>query len=225
MNAVIFDFDRTLVNLGDFVQWSEAKSKITDEYVACGVSPEFVEKHQSIFALLTEVRDELGKQHSQRMVFNVQDRVCKILETYELMAIEKAFLMPGALEALKFAEDKKIKVGIVSSNSPSCIIQCMRRLGVLSYVDCIVGRGPRLRIKPYPDQVLLCLKKLKCKPENTVMIGDHIADLRSAKASGIAFIGVLTGRTLRANFESEKADHIIETLEELPQILQKLWGN
>jgi phosphoglycolate phosphatase-like HAD superfamily hydrolase len=99
----------------------------------------------------------------------------------------------------------------------------MRKLGILSYVDYVSGRDPKLRIKPHPDQVILCLKKLKCNPEHSVMIGDNIADLRSAKAAGITFTAVITGRVPRTDFESEKADYIIQNLDELPQILQKLF--
>jgi phosphoglycolate phosphatase-like HAD superfamily hydrolase len=55
------------------------------------------------------------------------------------------------------------------------------------------------------------------------MIGDNLADLRSAKTTGTPFIAVTTGRVSRSDFESEKADYIIQNLEELPGILQKLF--
>jgi len=223
MNAVLFDFDRTLVNLGDYVPWKEAKEKMMDVYIASGVSPEFIKQYQSIFILLIEIIDELSKSLPQVEVIKIQSHASKILENYELMGVNQATLMVGALDALKFVKDKKLKVGVVSSNAPSSVKQCMRKLGILKYVDYISGRDPKLRIKPYPDQIVLCLKKLKCNPENSVMIGDNLADLRSAKALDVTFIAVITGRVSRSDFESEKADYIIQNLEELPGILLKLF--
>lgn len=65
------------------------------------------------------------------------------------------------------------------------------------------------RGKPFPEQLMLCAKKLKVKPKDCLVVGDSKYDCLAAKRAGMDFVHVLTGITKRQELKHE---HPILTL-------------
>ncbi|MEK7355500.1 MAG: HAD hydrolase-like protein [Bdellovibrionota bacterium] len=59
----------------------------------------------------------------------------------------------------------------------------------------------------------------KIRPENSVMIGDRLHDIRGGKLNGLATVGVTGGYGSRSELVEAGADHIVDTVTELESLL------
>lgn len=59
--------------------------------------------------------------------------------------------------------------------------------------DVAVTADQTQRHKPFPDPLLLALKKLNADPAETVYIGDAVTDFQAARAARIRFAGAVYG--------------------------------
>jgi phosphoglycolate phosphatase-like HAD superfamily hydrolase len=80
------------------------------------------------------------------------------------------------------------------------------------------------KMKPYPHQVLVCLKKLACKPDEAMMVGDGYDDMLAARRSNVFAVAVLTGRIGAEELAKAGADRLIENLSELPKLILETCG-
>ena len=221
LKCVIFDFDRTLVNLLDFTDWNRARILVAKSYLKNQVPKTLIAKHnRGPFRLFYNVYYELAPTCPEGKLKEIQLEASKSLEKFEVEGAFKAELMLGAYETLKWIKKHGIRVGIVSTNSRSSIEVAASRLEIADFIDVVIGRYPLPeRMKPYPHQVLACLRKLAYKPNETMMVGDGCNDILAAKQCDIFAVAVLTGRTSREELLKAGANKIIKNLFELPKLI------
>ena len=222
--CVIFDFDLTLMSLSDFVDWGRGRWLVIQTYLKHGVPENLVSQHSQggLLSVLNGVYEELLRRFSPDEAESIQAEAFKALEECEAEGIFNARLMPGCLEALRWLKGKGLEIGIVSSNSEGVINDILRLHDLDSFIDAIVARDVRYRMKPHPDQFIACMKKMDCKPQNTVAVGDTSRDMMAAKEAGILAIGVLTGLTSEEELSAAGADKVVRDLHELPEVLLTL---
>jgi len=104
--------------------------------------------------------------------------------------IPKYRVYEGIVEVLKWAKDKGIKVGIVSSTRRDHIEKVLKFFNLSDYIDLIVG-NQRAYKKPHPKLVEMALEGLGVKAENTLYIGDHDVDAEMCARAGIRFVGCI----------------------------------
>jgi len=224
VRCVVFDFDLTLINLSEFVDWGRAQRLIIQTYLKYGISENLVRQHSQggLLFLLDSVYEELLRRFSSDKAESIQAEAFKAVEECEAEGIFNAQLMPWCLEALRWLKDKGLKIGIVSSNSEGVINKILRLHGLDSFIDAVIARDICYRLKPHPDQFIACIKKIGCKPQNTVAVGDTSRDMIAAKEAGILAIGILTGLTNKEGLLAAGAAKIIRDLHELPEALSTL---
>ena len=221
INCVVFDFDRTLMNLTDFVDWKYARQLILQTYRNNGAPENLVKQFHkgSFYLLLIKIPEELLKYLSPHEVKKIQSAVFAVLEESEAEGILNSELMPGCLDTLQWLTNKDIKIGIASSNSDSVIQEILRIHHINFLIKAIVARDIRYRMKPHPDQFLLCMKKIGCNSQHSIAVGDSRWDIIAAKEAGMFAIGVLTGLSGKEELLAVKPDRIIRSLYELPNLL------
>lgn len=224
VGCVVFDFDLTLVNLSEFVDWGRARWLIIQTYLKHGVPENIVRQHSQsgLLSMLNGVYKELLRRLSPDKAGKIQTEAFKALEECEAEGTFNARPMPGCLKALRWLKSKGIKIGIASSNSEEVVNEILRIHGLNSFIDVVIARDVRYRMKPHPDQFIACMKKIGCEPQNTVAVGDASRDMMAAKEAGILAIGVLTGLASKEEFSAAGADKIVRDLHELPEALLTL---
>jgi len=219
---VIFDFDRTLMNLGSFTDWQSARQDLIEVFLRSGVPEQVVEKLQRSGFQLIKLRDELSALGYADDGLRIWERACEILDEYERAGAERAELLPGVREALNWLRTEGYGIGIVSSNGYKIVEDLLRREGLLGFFDAILARSFDFRMKPYPDQVKECMRRLGSDPERTFLVGDTARDIEAARMAGIRGIGVLTGRTSAEELLRAGAERVISSLRVLPSALKEL---
>lgn len=131
----------------------------------------------------------------------------------------------GIDELVELLLERGFVLGLVSSSRMNWIDMVLDRLIFSDKFKYIVSVNDRddLRSKPDPDGYLEAMKKLKVKPQDTIIIEDSNTGIKAAKASGALVI------CLKENhfdgYQPMEADIYIEKLSDLTKILKLLENN
>lgn len=225
-NCLLFDFDGTLVNLGNNVNWQAALDQIADLYIKRGVPKHIVSKYSSNpFSLIVNSYDTILGALALPEAVRIWDEALEILEAEEVKGARKATPTKGCMEALQWLKQHELRVGIVSENSERVVSYLLRRFKMDKLVDVVIARSSRYRLKPYPDQILLCLRKIQ-QSTNTkliaALVGDDVADVEAGKAAEIYVIVVLAeSRVVLKRLLEAQPDCVIENLHELLALFEE----
>lgn len=102
---------------------------------------------------------------------------------------------PGVVAALERLRDAGARLGVCTNKREGLSHQLLGQLGLAGYFDAVVG-GDSLPVrKPDGGHLLGTLAAMKCGPEDAVMVGDSINDIRAARNAGVPVVAVSFGYT------------------------------
>ena len=149
------------------------------------------------------------------------------LETIKLLNVEKPqwpkeaeILYCDTEECLKKLS-KKYKIGVIANQSLGTEKR-LENFGILKYIDLVIASAEEGVAKPDKRIFEIALERSNCAPANAVMIGDRIDnDIVPAKMLGMKTIWIKQGfgKYWKITSESEKADHVVNNLTEICNIL------
>jgi len=125
---------------------------------------------------------------------------------------------PGIPELLQRLRRSGTAVAVVS-NKADRAVQELCRVYFPEGVDAAVGEVAGLPRKPAPDTVELALRRLGRGKEGAVYIGDSEVDIATARNAGLPCLSVTWGFRPRAVLEEAGAAALIDSAEELWQVL------
>ncbi|MBR4020459.1 MAG: HAD-IA family hydrolase, partial [Firmicutes bacterium] len=124
---------------------------------------------------------------------------------------------PGMVELIKGLKARGYKVAITTSRLGNSTMVGLRKFGLDDVFDVIVTANDTTKHKPDPEPVLITLEKLGAKPEEALMIGDSMFDIKCAHNAGVK--AVLVGWAEAVTEEDlngpDRPDYFIETAEDL----------
>ena len=151
----------------------------------------------------------------------------KLRDTYDEKLFEllhTIVLYEHAREVLKDLKGRGYKLGLVSSSRFAR--EAVEQDDLAKFFDVIISGLDTNNHKPHPEPVHMALKRLKISPNQSVMVGDLAADIQSGKDAGTtATVAVTHGFGSRKALERAGADHIIDSLAELPGIIDIIEQN
>ena len=83
----------------------------------------------------------------------------------------------------------------------------------------VQGALPGMPTKPDPPLLHKLMERMHATRENTLFVGDSNVDIRTAKNGGLTGCGVLWGFRSRQELETEGADVLVQTPEELERVI------
>ncbi len=166
---VVFDLDGTLVRLE--VDWRKAQAALGRIVRRFGRDP----AGRTVWEML---REASGREAAD---------LGAALGRFEIDGGARARPLPlaGVLPHLTNKE-----VGVVTLNCHASAEEALRVTGVTRYVGTIVAREDTAHLKPDPEPLLLCIKRLGGEAESAVFVGDRERDQETAEASGTAYFRV-----------------------------------
>ena len=219
VEGVVFDLDATLIDLGGHVDWRKAQSEIIEYYHSSGCSEQVENCEQrGLFGLLDHMWIELDHEEGRK----IQNEVYDMLSNFELEGTKSCTLMPSCIGTLDWIQERGIPLGICTSNSGESAKQALERQGLTDYFKAVIGRTSDFRMKPYPDQLIECLRLMDVEPSKAVMIGDSHKDILAGKAAGCYTVAIPIYFTRMEQLKEAQPDQIIESLDEIPEILENI---
>ena len=126
----------------------------------------------------------------------------------------------GMLELLGDLKADGRKLGIVTAKRRKTVQLAFDTLPIERLFDVVVAGDETDRHKPHPEPLLRALAQLGARTTTAAYVGDSPFDIQAAKAGGLTAIAATWGRIHdRDRLEQEQPDHIVETPEELRDVL------
>jgi HAD superfamily hydrolase (TIGR01509 family) len=210
--AVLFDVDGTLVNSLD--GYRLAASRAVQPY-GWSVSREAV--RQSL---------NTGEQFWDLVVpvefHNDVDLIARLrrdtMSHWPAVLDESVVLYPGIGTMLARLRSAGVRLGICTASRGESF-RPLERAGLMDCFEEIVTARDVTSRKPHPEGLLLCMARMGIRPEETVYVGDSVADVQASHAAGMYAIGVLTGAADSSLLSGAGAHRILADLQGLPDLL------
>lgn len=149
-----------------------------------------------------------------------EEAVEKYREYFRPYGVYENEMYEGIPELMKMLKQQGKRI-VLATSKPTVFAEIiLEHFGLRQYFDCVVGSeldGTRVK----KGEVIACaLEQTGVEDKSkAVMIGDREHDIIGAKENGLDCIGVLYGHGDRAEHEKCGADVIVETVEELAEVL------
>ena len=128
-------------------------------------------------------------------------------------------LVDGAGNVLRQLSGKYLQ-GIVSSRRRRSLDAILKRNKIDKYFQAVIAYEDVENPKPHPEPILKALEILEVESLNAVYIGDMNEDIRAGLDAGVKMIAYRNFYNKHVNFEL--ADHVVEDLRHIPNIVDKL---
>lgn len=200
---LIFDFDGTLANTIDklYQYIDEFGAKIGWESLEIDDIKKI--RDFDIIELLTKVKV------SPLFMLRIKRRLKKELSDIEIY--------PTLPEVLKRLKNEGYFLSIISSNNLGTINKFLKDKEIESYFDSVVSE-PDLQAKS--RRIKSFIKRTKINKDEVLYIGDEVRDVKAAKKAEVKSCSVTWGFNSRKRLVEEQPDFIIDTPDELFEILK-----
>jgi len=221
IKAVIFDLDGTLVKFN--LDYKTVRAETKQILIKEGFPASIFSLDESIFDMLQKAQLYMknnGKKETE--ITTIREAIFKLAERYELEAARNTELLPGASETLKMLKKMKLKLGLFTINCTTATDYMLKQLQLARFFKAVATRDCVEMVKPAPEHLTTVLKMLNVKPEETLVIGDGVSDMKSAQELKAMGIGIPTGVATSQALTKAGATCLITSLTDLPTLVNQL---
>jgi len=194
--------DEMMKKLG-LQKWGEDKVR---HWVGNGI-PKLVER-----ALSGELEGRLIKE-----VFDIAYPI--FLDLYEDNTAERSYLYDGVREGLDYLISQGYQLGCVTNKSEQFTYPLLKVLGIFNDFKIIISGDTLAKRKPDPMPLLYCAEHFNLKPEECLMLGDSVSDVKAARAAGFDIICMSYGYNHGNDIADENPDLVIDSMSQLNDYL------
>ncbi|WP_328879158.1 HAD family hydrolase [Streptomyces sp. NBC_00299] len=228
-SLVLWDIDRTLLYVGEIDRqvyretFAEIVGRPAERLPARGTG---VTMPLAIRSLLLE--NGVPASDVPLLLPRMVELLPKCLTAHEKDLRDQAVLMPGAVSALKAVHEQNHCVPtVVTGNLKSSALLKLEGFGLDAFLDTEIG-GYSSDDEHRPALVAVAQRRAQAKlgvaftRSNTVIIGDSLEDVRTGVVGGASVIGIASGKTTAHELASAGADVVLDSLEDVPQLLGEI---
>ncbi len=189
---------------------------------ALGKAPVDAERYRECFDVPIERTYRnlgLSEEEISRCFADIKDAY---FELYDEMVTATDF-RPGARDILDFASARGIAHVVLSNHVASAVTKDLRRLGKLDAFHEILA-WPCREVQfshPKGDFLVSYMNRHGLRPEDGLVVGDTVEEIRLARDHGLVCVAISGGYTSLSLLEEAKPDYIIHNLPELEPVLRE----
>ena len=204
LEAVLFDFDGTLVDTMELIHQSMRHA--TGEVLGREMPRE-------------QLMANVGQPLPVQMEAFDPEKVIELLESYRLYNEEHHEVLirsyPDVAASLARLQKSGLRLGVVTSKRRPSVEMALNSFPALREVtDVFVTMEDTNEHKPRPEPLLKGLEKLgNVPPENAAYVGDAPFDVAAARAAGTRAIAVSWGAFTADALREAEPDHLAEDLD------------
>ncbi|MHA1400294.1 MAG: HAD family hydrolase [Candidatus Heimdallarchaeaceae archaeon] len=162
----------------------------------------------------------LSKFQTFRVLFNL---------SFMLITLKRFKIVPfeGVAETLEELKEMGFKLALVTTASNFTVRRLKRKYPEIYYkYDAVFTRNDVRFTKPFPDQLLKAIEKLKVSKNKCIMIGDLITDIQAGKNAGVKTVSVVSEFPFITKFllASVEPDYQIDSFNKLPEIVPEIFA-
>jgi len=175
IRCVIFDVDGTLAQTNDLI--FSTFNYVAERFAGRRFSPEQI---IALFGPPEEVA--IGRIVGEEQL---PIAAAEFYEYYYTHLPDMARLYPGIDELLKELKERNIRLAIFTGKGRRTTLMTLEGLNIAHYFDLLVTGDDVTDHKPSGEGIRQIIIKLKCTPEETLMVGDSVSDVKAAREAGV----------------------------------------
>jgi len=219
VDAAIFDLDGTLIDSSDtyFSVIEEILKRLELPLVPREVLLEKMREGVESWGDLFPAESESWKKRLTKEAGTL------FKELAPRMLQQNLKLIPGTPETLRQIFAKGIKIGLVTLTHLKYLddkLYPLKKAGIADLIESIICIEDIPRVKPAPDSLIECAKRMSVLMDKCVYIGDSDIDIKAGRAAGMKTVGVLTGMDNYETLKKEGPDLIIDSVADLLKIIE-----
>jgi len=221
ITAVVFDLDGTITSFN--VDYMTIRAEVRSLLISVGLPASVLSTTESIFEMLKKAEIFMKNNgKSEKAIETVQAKALAIAEKYELEAAKNTSLLSGVTETLKAIKKMGLKIGLCTINSERATDYILKRFKIASYFDVLVPRNKVKYVKPNSEHLEAVMKALEAKPEETIVIGDGVGDIKCARELNAIAVGLLSGISTMDKLIDSGANYVVSSIAEAPTLIEQL---
>ena len=128
---------------------------------------------------------------------------------------------PGMVELLEALQTEGILLAVASNKYQEATTKIIGELYPSIRFSAVLGQREGINIKPYPQIVFDILQATGVDKADVLYVGDSGVDMQTGLNAGVETCGVTWGFRPRTELEPFHPQHIVDSVEELRQIIMK----
>jgi len=143
------------------------------------------------------------------------------LELYAENTSKRSLLYPGIKEGLDWLKAEGYTLGCVTNKAAQFTLPLLKDLGVHDYFGLVVAGDTLPEKKPHPLPLLHAAEHFGVSPEESLMVGDSVSDVKAARAAGFNIVCMSYGYNHGQDIREAHPDAVIDSLVEIKGLLTK----
>jgi HAD superfamily hydrolase (TIGR01509 family) len=215
LSAIIFDLDGVLADSEPW--WSEIDAKLLAEH---GVTYRG-EHHQNVVGVSYRLAVEFYKK-----VFGLAVPTEEMMRRRGGIATEyfanRVDLFPNVKEVLEKLRQMKLHLALATSSVSASARPFLDRHQLTGFFEVIVTDEEVEHGKPAPDIYLCAAEHLGIPADSCLVVEDALPGVAAAKAANMRVAAIPDKRFVDPREYEEKANYVLGSLKELPELVRKL---
>ena len=142
------------------------------------------------------------------------------LELYAENTSKRSVLYSGVKEGLDYLKSLGLSLGCVTNKAEQFTLPLLQDLGIHDNFQIIICGDTLAKKKPDPMPLLHAASHFKVKPENALMIGDSMSDVKAARAAGFKIICMSYGYNHGEDIRDYNPDAVIDSMAQLAELVR-----
>jgi len=217
LSTLIFDLDGVLADSEPW--WSEIDAKLLADYgvTYCG------EYHQNVVGVSYRLAVEFYKK-----TFGLSVPTEEMMRHRGKIATEffasRVGLFPDGKKVLEELHQMKLHLAVATSSVSASARPFLDRHQLTGFFDVIVTGEEVERGKPAPDIYLCAAQKLGISADACLVVEDALSGVAAAKAANMRVAAIPDRRFVDPRDYEKKADYVLGSLKELPELIRQICG-
>ncbi len=212
ISCIIFDLDGTLAQTTDLI--FESFNHIAVKYTGKRHSPEEI---IGFFGPPEEIA--IGNLIGEK---NLGAAIDDYYRFYAEHHKDMARLHPGVEELLGHLRQSGFLLAIFTGKGKRTTAISLDHFGIRKYFDMIVTGSDVKNHKPSGDGILRIIKKFGLTPQEVVMVGDAVADVKAAHEAGVQIAAVLWDSYGKKKILEMDVDYVFHSVVEFESWVKSL---
>jgi len=141
------------------------------------------------------------------------------LDLYADNTSKRSLLYPGVREGIDYLKASGYLLGCVTNKAAQFTEPLLKDLGIRDEFGIVVSGDTLPQKKPDPAPLLHAAAFFDVAPEEALMLGDSVSDVKAARSAGFQIICMSYGYNHGQDIRTAKPDAVIDSMAELPGLL------
>ena len=132
----------------------------------------------------------------------------------------RSSLYPGVAEGIAYLKQAGFRLGCVTNKAEQFTVPLLKDLGIYDNFEVVVSGDTLPKKKPDPMPLLHAAHVMGVTPEQSMMLGDSMSDVKAARAAGFQIVCMSYGYNHGEDIRDYDPDAVIDSMAQLKGLLE-----